>query len=153
MEKKFKFENLNISDLLDIQILQEKNVREINNVWTKHELINLKMKKNNFLRVSKYKKKIVGFSLFSYTQDLMDTLLIFVDPDFRRNGIAKRFLFDAEYFCREYSIKKIILEVNEFNTSALSLYNKLNFKKTGIKKNYYKFDGKNYNAIIMELNL
>ena len=153
MEKKFKFENLNISDLLDIQILQEKNVREINNVWTKHELINLKMKKNNFLRVSKYKKKIVGFSLFSYTQDLMDTLLIFVDPDFRRNGIAKRFLFDAESFCREYSIKKIILEVNEFNISALSLYTKLNFKKTGIKKNYYKFGGKNYNAIIMELNL
>ena len=112
MEKKFKFENLNISDLLDIQILQEKNVREINNVWTKHELINLKMKKNNFLRVSKYKKKIVGFSLFSYTQDLMDTLLIFVDPDFRRNGIAKRFLFDAEYFCREYSIKKIILQLD-----------------------------------------
>ena len=153
MEKKFKFENLDVSDLLDIQILQEKNVREINNVWTKHELINLKMKKNNFLRVSKYKKKIVGFSLFSYTQDLMDTLLIFVDPDFRRNGIAKRFLFDAESFCREYSIKKIILEVNEFNISALSLYTKLNFKKTGIKKNYYKFGGKNYNAIIMELNL
>lgn len=153
MEKKFKFENLNISHLVDIQILQERNVREINNIWTKHELMNLKMKKNNFLRVSKYKKKIVGFSLFTYTNDLMDILLIFVEPDFRRNGIAKRFLFDAESFCREYSIKKIILEVNEFNISALSLYSKLNFKKTGIKKNYYKFDEKNYDAIIMELIL
>ncbi len=153
MEKKFKFENLNISHLVDIQILQERNVREINNIWTKHEIMNLKMKKNNFLRVSKYKKKIVGFSLFTYTNDLMDILLIFVEPDFRRNGIAKRFLFDAESFCREYSIKKIILEVNEFNISALSLYSKLNFKKTGIKKNYYKFDEKNYDAIIMELIL
>ena len=153
MEKKFKFENLNVSDLAEIQILQEKNVREINNVWTKLELINLKKKKSNFLRVSKYRKKIIGFSLFSYTQDLMDTLLIFVDPNFRRNGIAKKFVFDAECFCREYSIKKITLEANEFNIPALSLYKKLNFKRTGIRKNYYKFDGKNCNAIIMELIL
>ena len=153
MEKKFKFEDLNVSDLVDVQILQEKNIKEINNIWTKQEIINLKMKKNNFLRVSKCRKKIVGFSLFSYTRDLMDTLLIFVDPNFRRNGIAKRFLFDAESFCRECSIKKIMLEVNEFNISAISLYNKLNFKKTGIKNNYYKFDGKNCNAIIMELIL
>ena len=153
MEKKFKFEDLKFSHLEEIQILQKMNIREVNNVWTKTEILNLQRKKDNFLRVSTYKEKIVGFSLFSYVQDVMDILIIFVDPHFRRRGIAKRFISDAANFCRKKNIKKIILEVNEFNSSAFSLYKKLNFKKIDIKKNYYSFDGKNYNAIVMELDL
>ena len=153
MEKKFKFEDLKFSHLEEIQILQKMNIREVNNVWTKSELLNLQKKKNNFLRVSTCKEKIVGFSLFSYVQDVMDTLIILVDPHFRRKGIAKRFISDAATFCRKKNIKKIILEVNEFNFSALSLYKKFNFKEIDIKKNYYSFDGKNYNAIVMELDL
>ena len=153
MEKKFKFEDLKFSHLEEIQILQKMNIREVNNVWTKSELLNLQRKKDNFLRVSTYKEKIVGFSLFLYVQDVMDTLIIFVDPHFRRRGIAKRFITDAATFCRKKNIKKIILEVNEFNFSAFSLYKKLNFKKIDIKKNYYSFDGQNCNAIVMELDL
>ena len=153
MEKKFKFEHLEFSHLEEIQILQKMNIREVNNVWTKSELLSLQRKKNNFLRVSIYKEKIVGFSLFSYVQDVMDTLIIFVDPNFRRMGIAKRFISDAATFCRKKNIRKIILEVNEFNFSAISLYQNFNFKEIDIKKNYYSFDGKNYNAIVMELDL
>ena len=49
---------------------------------------------------------------------------------------------------KKENVNSLTLEVNETNTYAIKLYEKYNFKKIGLRKNYY---AQNENAIIMTL--
>jgi len=51
---------------------------------------------------------------------------------------------------RKEKVERIILEVSEKNTPALRLYEKVGFKRVGMRKNYYP-DGSN--ALLMEVTL
>ena len=70
--------------------------------------------------------------------------------DKRNSGFASKLLDYIIKYCKTTPFTSITLEVNEFNTYAIQLYEKFNFKKIGLRKNYYK---QNENAIIMTLNL
>ena len=72
-----------------------------------------------------------------------------MDPDFRNIGIAKNFLFQAKKYAKKNLFKKILLEVNENNSKAISLYRKQNFFLFGRRKNYYFIKKKFNDAILM----
>ena len=153
MQKKISYTKIGIEDLEFIENLQEEHINEINNIWTRRELNDHINKKTSFSRISKYGKKIVGFSISLYSENFMDVFLIFVAPEFRRRGIAQNFLKDIKKFCKSHFINRIILEVNEDNQAANILYQKFGFKKVGKRKDYYFMNKKKSDAIIMELNL
>ena len=58
-------------------------------------------------------------------------------PSFRRNGIGEALLTKAIEGSRERKCEFISLEVRESNGPAISLYEKLGFKKCGKRKNFY----------------
>ena len=153
MQKKISYKNIGVEDLEFLESLQEEHTNEINNIWTRRELNDHINKKTSFSRISKYGKKIVGFSISLYSENFMDVFLIFVAPEFRRRGIAQNFLKDIKKFCKSHFINRIILEVNEDNQAANILYQKFGFKKVGKRKDYYFMNKKKSDAIIMELNL
>lgn len=153
MQKKISYKNIGVEDLEFLENLQEEHTNEINNIWTRRELNDHINKKTSFSRISKYGKKIVGFSISLYSENFMDVFLIFVAPEFRRRGIAQNFLKDIKKFCKSHFINRIILEVNEDNQAANILYQKFGFKKVGKRKDYYFMNKKKSDAIIMELNL
>lgn len=63
--------------------------------------------------------------------------LVAVHPNFRRMGVAKE-LFNALFECaEELDINFFTLEVRVSNTPAISLYEKLGFKRDGVRKKYY----------------
>ena len=76
-----------------------------------------------------------------------------MDPDFRNKGIAKNFLFQAKQYAKKNLFKKILLEVNENNKKAISLYRKQNFFLFGRRKNYYFIKKKFDDAILMQLKI
>ena len=153
MQKKISYKNIRVEDLEFLENLQEEHTNEINNIWTRRELNDHINKKTSFSRISKYGKRIVGFSISLYSKNFMDVFLIFVVPEFRRRGIAQNFLMDIKKFCKLHFINRIILEVNEENQAANILYQKFGFKKVGKRKDYYFMNKKKSDAIIMELNL
>ena len=51
---------------------------------------------------------------------------------------------------KENDIKKLTLEVNYKNTSAIHLYKKFNFKEIAVRQKYYRNVD---DAIIMQLNI
>ena len=153
MQKKISYKKIGVEDLEFIENLQEEHINEINNIWTCKELNDHINKKTSFSRISKYGKKIVGFSISLYSENFMDVFLIFVAPKFRRRGIAQNFLKDIKKFCKLHLINKIILEVNEDNQAANILYQKFGFKIVGKRKDYYFMNEKKSDAIVMELNL
>ena len=134
--------------------LQLKNRDELgNNIWMSWEIDNILHTRKKFCKVSMNNENLTGFCIFLITNDFLELYSIFVDPNYRNQGIAKNFLKSAKNYCKKNFLKKILLEVNEKNKLAISLYKKNDFFFFGKRKNYYMEDGKFYDAWLMRLNL
>jgi GNAT superfamily N-acetyltransferase len=68
-------------------------------------------------------EKMVGiFGLESSGDDAMELRRMYVDPDLRRRGIARRMLRFAEEECRRRGRPRMVLSTSELQQDALSLY-------------------------------
>lgn len=68
-------------------------------------------------------RKIVGmFGLESSGGEAMELRRMYVDPDFRRRGIARRMLNFAEQECRRRNRPRMDLSTSELQREALALY-------------------------------
>lgn len=92
--------------------------------------------------------EIVGFAGILKILDEMHITNIVTKISKRHQGIASKLLEKLIEISKSETSTLLTLEVNEFNTNAIKLYEKYNFKKLGLRKNYY---GQNKNALIMTL--
>lgn len=92
--------------------------------------------------------EIVGFAGVWKAIDDMHITNIVTKISKRHLGIASMLLEKLIAVSKEEGVDSLTLEVNENNTYAIRLYEKYNFKKIGLRKNYY---AQNENAIIMTL--
>jgi len=101
--------------------------------WDKKEFLSL-------LSLPTTKGWIDGSSLLlvSHVLDEIEILTILVHPNFRGQGKAFSLLTHLIQYAKQNNVRQIFLEVNIQNTPAISLYEKIGFQKTGIRKNYYK---------------
>ena len=76
---------------------------------------------------------------------------IAIAPEFRRQGIGEALLKHMIEKSEELGLENITLEVREGNEAAMSLYEKLGFKKVGSRKGYYS-RGKE-DAVLMDRKL
>lgn len=81
--------------------------------------------------------KIVGYSVHWLILDEAHLSNIAIDPSVRRRGIGRFVLEKVIESVKKMGAKFLTLEVRVSNTSAISLYTKMNFKVVGIRKNYY----------------
>ena len=81
--------------------------------------------------------KIVGFLNYDSIYDKAEIEYIYVDPLYRKSGIATRLFNKMLEDLDEKNINSITLEVRSDNTSAIKFYEKNNFKNVAIRKNYY----------------
>lgn len=95
-------------------------------------------------------EEIVGFSGIWKVMDEIHITNIVTKISKRHMGIASKLLEKLIETSKAEHASILTLEVNETNTNAIKLYEKYNFKKIGVRKNYY---GQNENAIIMTLFL
>ena len=80
----------------------------------------------------------VGMLSFNNIEPEIEIIRLGIHPEWRNRGFAKFMLEQLEIFARESKIESIWLEVNIFNKSAISLYNKFSFEEVGVRKNYFK---------------
>lgn len=79
--------------------------------------------------------KLVAFIHVNKLYEVMDIVNVVVNPSYRKKGIATKLI---EYAMSQFDdLKSIMLEVNENNSNAISLYNKNNFKVINKRNNYY----------------
>ena len=130
---------LNETHSKEIFTLQKKNLRDFGpNIWKTEELEN--SIKNSVFEgyIFSLNKKINGFCFFKKIDDFIEIYSIFVVPEYRNKGVAKSFLDCCLKYCKKNKLKKIILDVNEKNFSAIKFYKKNNFIFSGKRKNYYR---------------
>lgn len=105
---------------------------------------------NSFFNSGDYKiivarsDKVLCAYLIIHISDKIDIEKIYVDPNYRKQNIGTKLLNEIDKLNLN---RKIILEVNENNTTAINFYKKNGFKQISIRKNYYKNGD---NAIILE---
>ena len=75
---------------------------------------------------------------------------IAVFPEYRRQGVAQELLQKAIDGAKSRDCVFITLEVRKSNSNAIALYEKLDFKNVGERKNFYT--NPTENAIIMTKN-
>lgn len=78
---------------------------------------------------------LIGFIHVNKLYEVMDIVNIVVNPLYRKKGIATKLI---EYAVNQFNdLKTIMLEVNENNSNAISLYKKNGFEVINKRNNYY----------------
>ena len=70
--------------------------------------------------------------------DETDMMNVAVTSDFRRRGIGEELVNALVAELKAMGSRSLTLEVRASNTPAISLYQKLGFAQTGLRKNYYR---------------
>ena len=91
------------------------------------------------------KRQIIGFLQFSWNKSDCDIISIGIIKKFQKRNYGKKLV---EYL-KSLNFKNIYVEVSVNNKNAIMFYQKLNFFKIGLRKNYYK--RQDSDAILLKL--
>lgn len=143
--------NIQISKMTLDDFADIKNViiLEFDDFWNTTTLEQELKTDNSYYLVAKLNNEIVGFAGIKCVLDEADLMNIVTKKNKRNLGIGYSLLIELINIAKEKEIKKITLEVNESNKSAIHLYKKIGFKEISIRNNYYNTD----NALIMQISL
>lgn len=136
---------MTFSHLLEIK---DKLVTEFDDFWT-YSIFEKELENpNSQYFVALIDDQIVGFAGIWKSLDEIHITNIVTQISKRHIGIASKLLEKLIETSKNEISTLLTLEVSETNSNAIKLYEKYNFKKIGLRKNYY---GQNKNAIIMTL--
>ena len=93
---------------------------------------------------------VIGNLLSIEKKTEYEILLVYVNFLKRRLGYALKILEKIPIILSTYNLNKIYLEVASNNISAINLYKKSNYIKSGIRKNYYLVNNNRIDAILYE---
>lgn len=93
--------------------------------------------------------KIASYALGRVIADEGELLRLGTSPQFRRQGLAEKALSALLNKMRDVGAARCFLEVRSRNLFAISLYEKLGFKRVGVRKRYYGDD----DAAVMAVDL
>ncbi len=82
--------------------------------------------------------RVLGYVGSQTVLDESDMMNVAVDPEFRRQGIARALIEALIAALAEGGSRCLRLEVRVGNESARSLYERMGFRKLGLRKNYYQ---------------
>jgi ribosomal-protein-alanine N-acetyltransferase len=109
--------------------------------FTKQQIAHLLTDYNSLSLIAKVNGEIVGFVIgmvYIERRSLTGHILtIDVSPTHRRKRVAQNLLQEIEKIFKGKGVRACHLEVREDNTAALSLYQRLGYKKVARLKNYY----------------
>ena len=94
---------------------------------------------------------LVGYMCFWLFHGEAHILNIAVHPDYRRMGLGTHLMHFFIDFCCTMKVETLTLDVRSSNHSALEMYRKLGFQKTGLRPHYYADNDED--ALIMALKL
>ncbi|MBD1823723.1 ribosomal protein S18-alanine N-acetyltransferase [Cyanobacteria bacterium FACHB-DQ100] len=98
---------------------------------------------NSELIAITFEDRLIGYGCFWAIVDEAHITIIAVHPDHQQQGLGKLLLFALLDRARQRQMKHATLEVRISNQSAISLYEKFQFKVAGQRKDYYTDTGEN----------
>ena len=81
---------------------------------------------------------LLGFACFFTVEDATDLEMVAVHPASRRHGAANALLLAGEEALRAAGSERILLEVRVSNTAAITLYQKLGYRRLAVRPGMYQ---------------
>ncbi len=78
---------------------------------------------------------------------------VMVADGYRRRGIGRALMESAEAWARSVGVRKIELHVFPHNEAALTLYERLGYRRVGTRRGHFRRSGGYVDAILMEKDL
>ncbi len=120
--------------------------------WTASQCLSMLSMPGSQLLLAAIENQIVGFALTRWVLDEEELLMIGVDPDFQRQGVATQIVASIVHIAKNSGRKNLFLEVRT-NNSAADFYTRLGFAAKATRRGYYRgVDGQRYDATTMTLN-
>ena len=117
-----------------ISELKKEDLNLLNDTFINREYLENEFNNNPFIKVLILKEdKIIGYLYYSDIYDRVEINQIEIEEAHRNSGKGSLLLKELT----DTVDKNITLEVREDNIPAIKLYEKFNFKKVAIRKNYY----------------
>ncbi len=142
------FHNITKSDAKELSRLDEKC---FSSPWSESSFLSEASNPLAQYVIAKTDEKIIGYAGFWQVVDEGQITNIAVLEEYRRRKVAQQMLEILMEKARKMQISVLSLEVRESNLPAINLYEKFDFKKVGIRKDYYK--NPTENAVLMDLVL
>ncbi|MDR2834064.1 MAG: ribosomal protein S18-alanine N-acetyltransferase [Streptococcaceae bacterium] len=110
---------------------------EFGSPWTIKQIENsLNDEKNYFLFLIEG-ELLIGLINYTYVLDQADIINLVIAPTHKRKGLAELLVTELKKILLSKQVKEFFLEVRQSNVSAQKFYEKMNFEKVTIRKNYY----------------
>ena len=136
----------------EIFILQNKFKKDFGeNIWKTNELYDLIINKKLHGFINSWDENIIAFCIFKKIDDFIELYSIFVHPEYRKEGIGKKIINKCIKYCGNNGLRKIVLDVNVNNLTAISLYKKSGFVFCGKRKGYYQNSNSTDDSFSMSL--
>lgn len=136
----------------DIDFIYEVEKSSFQTPWSKESFENeLNNNKFAYYYVLEIENKIAGYAGMWIILDEAHVTNIAIAPYARGKKLGESLLCHLMEKAKLFGVDKMTLEVRASNYIAQGLYNKLNFKKAGIRKNYYADTFED--AVIMWVNI
>lgn len=123
----------------------EKNIFSI--PWSEKAFQDSMESENTIYIVAKEQDKVLGYAGMYCSFEEGNITNVAVDTSARRHSVGQDLIIDILNKGKEKGVTDFFLEVRETNYAAISLYEKIGFKESGIRKNFYEKPTEN--AVIM----
>lgn len=101
----------------------------------------------------KRRRRLVGFVLVRASGAEAEILSVAVARHARRAGVGLALMREAMRHLYGERVESIMLEVDERNVGAITLYRRLGFERTARREAYYQDGERRHHALIMRCNL
>ncbi len=142
------FSQIKETDAKELAVLDEKC---FSSPWSEASFLNEAKNPLAQYVIARIDDKIVGYAGFWAVTNEGQITNIAVLKEYRRQKIAHKMLKELINIAKTKDLKVLSLEVRESNLAAINLYSQFNFKKVGLRKNYYKNPIEN--ALLMDLEI
>ncbi|MGD0281333.1 MAG: ribosomal protein S18-alanine N-acetyltransferase [Dissulfurispiraceae bacterium] len=135
----------------DVHEIAEIEIASYTMPWSETSFLSEVYSQHSITRIAELSGKIIAYVCIKKVADEGHLLNLTVHSDYRRRGIAKMIFNNAIEDIQANGCRFLYLEVRESNNAAKKMYEKLNFKIVGARKDYYIRPTEN--AVIMMLEL
>ena len=140
---------MSIDDLVNVYNLE---VQSYDFPWTKEILRDCILYKYDAFTIY-FNNLLVGYIIAKISVPETHILNLTINENFRKKGLGKSLIQLIINDSRIRGAEDIILEVRVNNINAIALYEKLDFKKVGKRKNYYESKEGREDAYVLQLKL
>jgi ribosomal-protein-alanine N-acetyltransferase len=106
--------------------------------WTRNRVQRHILDRDCSVVVARSDGRIVAFAIMHFGEEKAHLNLLAVAPEWRRQACGRRLIDWLVQSARVAGILRIDLELRAHNAQARAFYEKLDFKVTGLRPNYYE---------------